>query len=127
LGAGVKALHAFAERKALLEGLIRIMKPLATLRAQLVAGEFEFTQHALKRVVERNIANAEIREAGIRAVIIEDYPADKYGPSCLLLGLTVANRPLHVQVSRQAGPRLKIITLYEPDPAEWVSFIERRK
>jgi len=46
------------------------VKPLAVLRAQLAAGEFEFTQHALKRVVERNISNAEIREAGTRAVVI---------------------------------------------------------
>ncbi len=104
------------------------MKTLATLRNQLAAGEFEFTLHALKRVVERNIANAEIREAGARAVIIEDYPGDKYGPSCLLLGFTLAKRALHVQVTRQsARPKLKIITLYEPDPREWIDFIERRK
>ena len=104
------------------------MKPLAVLRAQLAAGEFEFTQHALKRVVERNISNAEIRETGTRAVVIEDYSGDKYGPSCLLLGFTVASRPLHIQVTRQSGqPRLKIITLYEPDPAEWVDFVVRRK
>ncbi len=43
------------------------MKPLATLRAQLAAGEFVFTGHALRRVVERNISTAEIREAGSRA------------------------------------------------------------
>ena len=104
------------------------MKPLSVLRSQLAAGEFEFTHHALKRVVERNISNAEIREAGALAVIIEDYPADKYSPSCLLLGYTTASRPLHIQVSRQSGqPRLKIITLYEPDPAEWIDLIERRK
>lgn len=103
------------------------MKPLAALRAQLAAGEFELTLHALKRVVERNIGTAEIREAGGRAVLIEDYPADKYGPSCLLLGFTSARRPLHMQVTRQSGqPRLKIITLYEPDPAEWVDFVQRR-
>lgn len=103
------------------------MNPLPVLRAQLAAGEFEFTQHALKRVVERNISNAEIRQAGTRAVIIEDYPADKYSPSCLLLGFTVAKRPLHIQVSRQSEqPRLKIITLYEPDPVEWIDFVERR-
>jgi hypothetical protein len=104
------------------------MTLLSILRAQLAAGEFEFTQHALKRVVERNIANHEIREAGAHAVIIEDYPADKYGPSCLLLGFSIANRPLHIQVTRRAGQtRLKIITLYEADPAEWVNYIERRK
>jgi len=102
------------------------MKPLATLRAQFRAGDFEFSQHALKRVVERNISNAEIREAGDRAVIIEDYPTDKYGPSCLLLGFTLARRPLHIQVTRQPGPRLKIITLYEPDPAEWIDLVARR-
>ena len=104
------------------------MKPLSVLRSQLAAGEFEFTHHALKRVVERNIANHEIREASAHAVIIEDYPADKYGPSCLLLGFSIANRPLHIQVTRQSGqPRPKIITLYEPDPAEWVDLVERRK
>ncbi len=104
------------------------MKLLSSLRTQLAAGKFEFTQHALKRVVERDIGNAEIREAGKRAVIIEDYPADKYGPSCLLLGFSLANRPLHIQVARQAGQtNLKIITLYEPDPAEWVNYVVRRK
>lgn len=103
------------------------MKTLSVLRTQLVAGEFEFTLHALKRVVERNITNAEIREVGARAVIIEDYPGDKYGPSCLLLGFTIASRPLHVQVTRKSDqPRLKIITLYEPDPREWIDYIERR-
>ncbi len=102
------------------------MKPLAVLRAQLAAGEFVFTGHALRRVVERNISTAEIREAGSRAVIIEDYPSDKYGPSCLLLGVTLAQRPLHIQVTRLTGSRTKIITLYEPDPAEWVDLVERK-
>jgi hypothetical protein len=32
---------------------------------------------------------AEIEDAiGSRAEIIEDYPDDKYGPSCLILGFT---------------------------------------
>jgi len=85
------------------------MKSLVDIRSQIADGLFEFTQHALRRVVERNISDAEIREAGSRAVIIEDYPADKYSPSCLLLGFTIKQRPLHI-----------------PDPAEWVDFIQRR-
>nr|VFK20252.1 MAG: protein of unknown function (DUF4258) [Candidatus Kentron sp. LPFa] len=103
------------------------MKPLSALRAQLAAGEFDLTRHALKRVVERNISGAEIQEAGGRAFIIEDYPSDKYGPTCLMLGFTVAGRALHIQVTRHAErPRMKIITLYEPDSAEWINFTERR-
>ncbi|MEG4054235.1 MULTISPECIES: DUF4258 domain-containing protein [unclassified Microcoleus] len=31
--------------------------------------------------------------------VIEEYPDDKYSPSCLIFGLTIANRPLHVQCS----------------------------
>lgn len=64
------------------------MKSLTTLRRQLAAGEFEFSRHAFHRAVERNISEAEIRQAGASADIIEDYPDDKYSPSCLLLGFT---------------------------------------
>jgi len=39
-------------------------KSLDRLRTQLAAGEFEFSQHALRRMVERNIADEEIRQAG---------------------------------------------------------------
>ena len=37
-------------------------KSLSCLRAQLAAGEFEFSQHALRRLVERNISEQEIRD-----------------------------------------------------------------
>lgn len=89
-------------------------------------GELEFSRHALKRVVERNISDQEIRQAGAQATVIEDYPADKYSPSCLLLGFTAAGRPLHVQVSLADADLAKIITLYEPDPSEWVNYSQRR-
>ncbi|HNB46626.1 MAG: DUF4258 domain-containing protein [Rhodocyclaceae bacterium] len=104
------------------------MKPLSRLREQFAAGEFEFSRHALRRAVERNISDAEIRAAGAAAVIIEDYPADKYSHSCLLLGFSAGMRPLHLQVSRAPDrPLVRIITLYEPDPAEWVDYRVRRK
>ena len=89
-------------------------------------GEFEFSRHALKRVVERNISDQEIRQAGAQARVIEDYPDDKYSPSCLLLGFTEIGRPLHVQVSLADTDLAKIITLYEPDPNEWVNYSQRR-
>lgn len=54
--------------------------------------------------------------------VIEEYPNDKYGPSCLIFGFTIANRPLHVQCSYPSRPLVKIITLYEPDPKIWINF-----
>ena len=66
------------------------MKTLEDVRQQLAGGEFEFSRHAFRRVVERNISEQEIREAGAQAESIEDYPEDKYSPSALLLGCTAA-------------------------------------
>ena len=43
-----------------------------------------------------------------------------------ILGFTQGGRPLHVQCSYPSRPLVKIITLYEPDPAQWIDFRVRR-
>ncbi len=70
------------------------------MRDLLRRGQFWFSAHALKRVVERNTGRDAIMEAGASAEVIEDYPDDKYSPSCLLLGWTAAGYALHMHVSR---------------------------
>ncbi len=102
------------------------MYTIEEIRRHLAAGTFEFSRHAFKRAVERNISEHDIREAGQRASIIENYPDDKYAPSCLLLGFTDAGRPLHLQVAYIESDLLKIITIYQPDPAEWYDYSRRR-
>ena len=102
------------------------MKSLSDIQRQLAAGQFEFSRHAFRRAVERNIGEQEIREAGAHAEVIEDYPDDKYSPSGLLLGFTTAGRPLHFQVSLAESDLTKIITIYEPDTNEWIEFKKRR-
>ncbi len=102
------------------------MKTLLQIQQQLASGEFEFSRHAFRRVVERNISEQEIREAGAKAEVIEDYPDDKYSPSALLLGFTAAGRPLHFQVSFAESDSTKIITIYEPAPNEWIENRKRR-
>ena len=90
-------------------------------------GRFEFSRHATDQSIIRQIQVQEVREAIDECEIIEDYPGDKYGPSCLILGFTRSRRPLHIQCSYPSRPLVKIITLYEPDPLQWVSFKRRRK
>jgi hypothetical protein len=87
---------------------------------------FEFTQHATDQSILRRISVQELREAIASGEIIEDYPRDKYGPSCLILGFTQAGRPLHIQCSYPSRPLVKIITLYQPDPKKWFDFRVRR-
>lgn len=102
------------------------MKTLAQIQQQLADGDYELSRHAFRRAIERNISEEEIRAAGAQAEIIEEYPDDKYSPSVLLLGYTLAQRPIHIQVSTVESMMTRIITLYEPDPAEWDEFRKRR-
>jgi hypothetical protein len=96
------------------------------IRTKIQAGQFEFSKHAVDQSILRRISVQELREAIASGELIEDYPDDKYGPSCLILGFTQAGRPLHVQCSHPSRPLVKIITLYEPDPSRWIDFRMRR-
>ncbi|MGI8965595.1 MAG: DUF4258 domain-containing protein [Limisphaerales bacterium] len=96
------------------------------IREKILSGRFEFSQHAVDQSILRHIATQEIRDAVINGEIIEDYPHDKYGPSCLVLVRTRAVRPLHIQCSHPMRPILKIITLYQPDQMQWIDFRMRK-
>jgi hypothetical protein len=96
------------------------------IRKKVAEDLFEFSQHAVNQSLRRQISVQEIREMLTGGEIIEDYPADKYGPSCLIYGKTRADRPLHIQCSYPSRPLIKIITIYEPDVNLWIDFRTRR-
>ena len=101
---------------------------LEEIQNKILQRQYEFSKHAVDQSIIRDISVAEMEEAiSGRCEIIEDYPDDKYGPSCLILGFTKAGRPLHLQCSYPSRPLIKIITLYEPDPDLWVDFKVRKK
>lgn len=104
------------------------MSLIEDLCKKISAGKFEFSKHAVDQSIIRKISVQEIREVFIReSELIEDYPDDKYGSSCLILGFTKANRPLHVQCSYPTRPIIKIITLYEPSSTHWIKLRKRKK
>ena len=94
--------------------------------SKIESGLYEFSKHAVDQSILRSISLGEVVESIRDAIIIENYPNDKYGPSCLILGFTDAGRPLHVQCTSGSREILKIITLYEPDESLWIAFRERR-
>ena len=97
------------------------------LRSKIAANHFEFTRHALGQSILRGISVQELREAMQNGEVIEDYPQDKYGPSCLVFGKTKSDRPIHIQCSHPSREIVKIITLYQPDAEQWIDYKERRK
>ena len=96
------------------------------IRAKVQAGQFEFSKHAVDQSILRRISLRELVQAIADGEIIENYPDDKYGPSCLVLGFTIAGRPLHVQCSHPSRPLVKVVTLYEPDPDQWIDLRVRK-
>jgi hypothetical protein len=101
---------------------------LQAIRDKVRRRRYEFSRHAVDQSILRDISVAEVEEALLsRSEVIEDYPDDKRGPTCLILGMTNAGRPLHMQVSYPSRPVLKIVTLYEPDSALWIDFRQRKE
>jgi len=82
------------------------------------------TMIAVKRMIRRSIQRIEVEESVLAGEIIEQYPDDKYSPSCLIYGVSKAGRNLHVQVS--IPPAVTVITAYEPNATEWIDCRVRR-
>ena len=104
------------------------MALIQEIRIKFKRRHYEYSKHAVDQSIVRDISVAELEDAMVKHIeIIEDYPDDKYGPSCLILCYTKAGRPLHVQCSYPSRPLVKIITLHEPDPELWLDFRVRRQ
>ena len=102
------------------------MTLIENIRKKIEIDLFEFSKHAVDQSIIRRISVQDIRRVIANGTIIEDYPEDKYGPSCLIFGMTAGRRAIHIQCSYPSRPIIKIITLYEPDPVRWVEFKTRR-
>ena len=86
------------------------MDVLQGIRDKILHRQYEFSKHAVDQGIIRDISVAEVEQAVVdRSEMIEDYPDDKYGPSCLILGFTRVGRPLHIQCSYPSRPLLKIV------------------
>jgi len=72
---------------------------LRAIQSAVTVDDRTFSRHGFEQAEERDISPGEIEQAllAANAEIIEDYPEDFRGASCLILGWTGDGRPLHVQ------------------------------
>ena len=86
-----------------------------------------FLPHAIKAMARPTpiIVRSEVEAVLFRGEVLEDYPEDDRGHSCLILA-TPEGRAVHVVCSPKAD-YLAVITAYVPEPAHWsADFRERR-
>jgi len=79
-----------------------------------------FLPHAVRQMSrpDRMISTADMRRVLEEGEIVEDYPEDARGHSCLILGRGGDGRPIHIVCSPK-DEYLVIITAYIPDEAQW--------
>ena len=100
---------------------------LTFIKACVRDGRILWTYHVNMRLEGRYIAREQILSAVDTFEVIEDYPDDKYLPSCLVwarAGDDVIH--IHVALDRESD-YVRIITAYRPAPDKWLGDFKRRK
>ena len=86
-----------------------------------------YPPYVLKRMIERGITVAEVRDVLENGELIEEYKADS-PPRYLMLGWS-GKRPIHVVGEDDPiTDETTVVTAYEPDIKRWkAGFRERRR
>lgn len=97
------------------------------IRDRIRNGNYVVSFTHTEKLRRRKIGLESIEQAIIQGEIIEVYPEDQRGPSCLISGKTSEERPIHVVCGEFQNDALFIITAYEPNPTEWEADWKTRK
>ena len=94
-------------------------------------GEYEFSIHAQQERLEEDLDVTEIEAALVQGEILEAYPDDPRGESCLVLGYADV-KPIHAvlgwaSIRGEDENILRIITVYIPQPPKWNDPQTRRR
>lgn len=97
------------------------------IRLRLERRNVRHVFHALKEEMIEGLTAQEVEEALLKGFeLVEDYPDDPRGHSCLIL-TWVRGKPIHV-VCAPHEEALIIVTVYTPSREEWQEdFKSRRK
>jgi len=87
-----------------------------------------YLPHAVRQMSrpDRMISVVDVRSIVERGELVEDYPEDVRGHSCLILGYGMDGTPIHVVCSPK-DDYLSIITAYLPSLQEWEYNFKKRK
>ncbi|HHY93587.1 MAG TPA: DUF4258 domain-containing protein [Firmicutes bacterium] len=97
------------------------------LRAAARHELYEISRHAERERQNDDLSLAAVEHVLFSGEVIESYPDDPRGPSCLLCGLAPDGRPVHVVVGFLPTGWIRVITVYVPSPDKWEQDWKTRK
>ena len=100
---------------------------LDKIQVAVATGRYNLGPHAGLRQLEHRISIRDLEHAvgADDPEIIEDYPGDPRGHSCLIRGLTADGAVIHVVC--KPAETVFIVTCYEPDPSIWYPDFRNRR
>jgi hypothetical protein len=104
-----------------------IDEALAFIRQCIRQRSIIWSYHVNMRMEQRSITRNAILAAEPSFEIIENYPDDKYLPSCLVYacyGTGIFH--LHIAIDKEGG-NIRIITAYNPSTDKWNSDFKTRR
>jgi hypothetical protein len=94
---------------------------------QVISGNYQFSLHAEHEREDEHILTEELEQSVVSGEVLEDYPDDPRGHSCLILGFTRTGRAIHSVWGLLPDGRVRVITVYIPLPPRWTSPKIRRR
>jgi hypothetical protein len=92
------------------------------------ANRIRITDHVDEEAEADKLTFDEIYFPVLHGEVIEEYPTEKPYPSCLIYGQTFSGDPVHsVWAYNESNKWAVLITVYRPDPNQWIDWRKRRK
>ncbi|MBN1593937.1 MAG: DUF4258 domain-containing protein [Candidatus Coatesbacteria bacterium] len=96
------------------------------IRERVSRSEYLLTSHAEIERRNDDVDLVDIEEALLSGVVIEDYPDDPRGSSCLVCGFS-SGKAIHIVCGRNSIDWLVLITVYIPSMHKWEDPHSRRR
>ena len=100
------------------------MLDIVWIQSRIIEGQYYFSRHGDQERQNDNLTLAEIEEALLSGLLLEEYEDTGRGESCLVVGFTAQGKPLHI-VCGEIDNRVVIITVYIPIPPKFKNPYQR--
>jgi hypothetical protein len=97
------------------------------IRAEIEKQSYEISLHADDERIAEGLTVMQLESVLSNCQIIEQYPDDPRGESCLALGFTPERRPVHVVCGKNPSGHLILITVYIPAMPKWRDLYTRNR
>ena len=98
-----------------------------SIRAEIEKQTYEISLHADDERITDTLTVSQLEFALSDCKIIERYPDDPRGESCLALGFTPEGTPVHIVCGKNPAGHLILITVYIPTMPKWRDPYTRNK